>query len=133
MLIVRSLIVAVLLGTVASSAQTPPSPIKADVTGAWVAVFETPVGEMRYAYDFKMGADGLLTGTADGPFGKAPLTEGSVKGDVITFVEMLDGAIKVVYTGTIVTKDEIKFSRVVGEFGTEELVARRDLRPDSGR
>jgi hypothetical protein len=33
--------------------------------------------------------------------------------------------IKIDYTGTIVSADEIKFSRQVGDFATEELVAKR--------
>ena len=33
--------------------------------------------------------------------------------------------IKVTYTGTIVSADEIKFTRNVADFATEELVAKR--------
>ena len=43
----------------------------------------------------------------------------------MTFVELIDGNIRVEYTGRIVSADEIAFSRKVGDFGTEELTARR--------
>jgi hypothetical protein len=33
--------------------------------------------------------------------------------------------IKITYTGTIVSDDEIKFTRNVADFATEELVAKR--------
>ena len=45
--------------------------------------------------------------------------------DGVSSVEMMDGTIRVEYSGKIVSADEIAFTRQVGDFATEELVARR--------
>jgi len=55
------------------------------------------------------------------------LTGGTVKGDQIAFTEppTFQGQdVPITYTGTI-AGDEIKFTRKVGDFATEELVAKR--------
>ena len=96
-----------------------------DITGKWTASFSTPIGEMNYTYDFVL-KDGQLTGKIhSSTFGEADVLEGKVDGDKVTFVELMDGSIRVEYTGRIVSADEIAFSRKVGDFGTEELTARR--------
>jgi hypothetical protein len=79
---------------------------------------------MSYVYEFVVKGT-ALTGNAKGPMGESPLTEGKVDGDAVRFVEMMAGSIRVTYTGKIVSADEIQFSRVVGDFGTEQLVAKR--------
>jgi hypothetical protein len=80
---------------------------------------------MNYTYDFVL-KDGRLTGKIhSSTFGDADVLEGKVDGDKVTFVELMDGSIRVEYTGRIVSVDEIAFSRKVGDFGTEELTARR--------
>jgi hypothetical protein len=96
-----------------------------DITGKWAASFDTPIGQMNYTYDFVV-KDGLLTGKVhSSTFGESEVLEGKVDGDKVTFVEMLDGSIRVEYTGKIVSADEIAFMRKVGDFGTEELTAKR--------
>jgi len=48
-------------------------------------------------------------------------------GDQISFVEMLDfqgNSVRIEYKGTV-KGDEIAFTRNVGEFATEQIVARR--------
>lgn len=102
----------------------------ADVSGKWTAEFSTQVGEQKYTYDFKV-AGALLTGSATfermGEKGQAELKEGKVDGDKVSFVEMLDfqgSAIRIEYSG-VIAGDEIKFTRKVGDFATEELVAKR--------
>jgi opacity protein-like surface antigen len=104
--------------------------VAADVTGQWTTQFDTQVGVQKYTFDFKVNGE-ALTGTAAfermGEKGTAELKEGKVQGDKVTFVEMLDfqgNAIRIEYTGTI-AGDEIKFTRKVGDFATEELVAKR--------
>jgi len=80
----------------------------------------------NYTYDFKVDGE-KLTGTAKSQFGESALTEGSVKGDAITFVENVNfegNAIRIVYKGTI-AGDEIKFTRNVADFANEDLVAKR--------
>ena|SRR5450631_1334284 len=98
----------------------------ADPTGTWKATFDTQIGEQHYTYELK--ADGeKLTGKATNDRGAAEITEGTVKGDDIFFVESLsfqDQKIRIEYTGKV-SGDEIKFSRKVGDFATEEFVAKR--------
>ena len=102
----------------------------ADVTGKWKAEFDTQVGVQKYSYDLKAEA-GKLTGKASfermGQKGEADLKDGKVNGDDISFVEMLDfqgNQVPITYTGKVVG-DEIKFTRKVGDFATEEFVAKR--------
>jgi hypothetical protein len=95
-----------------------------DITGKWTASFETAIGRMDYTYDFSV-KDGTLTGKATSSFGVVDLLDGKVDGDKVTFGEMLDGSIRIDYTGKIVSADEIQFTRQVGELATEELVAKR--------
>ena len=101
----------------------------ADVSGTWTAKFETQIGEQSYVYTFKV--DGMnLTGTAKNSLSEQPsaIMDGKVEGDTITFVENLNYQgmdLVITYKGMIVSDDEIRFSRSVGEFATEELVATR--------
>ncbi len=100
----------------------------ADVTGRWTAKFPTQAGEQEYTYDFVVKGT-VLTGTAKGNLlGETPLTEGKVEGDKISFVEnakFMDMPIRIEYTGTVSSNDEIKFTRKVADFATEDFVARR--------
>ncbi len=98
----------------------------ADVTGTWKASFDTQIGEQHYTYELKADGD-KLTGKATNDRGTSDITEGTVKGDDIFFVENLnfqDQKIRIEYTGKI-SGDEIKFTRKVGDFATEEFVAKR--------
>jgi hypothetical protein len=98
----------------------------ADPTGKWTTTISTQIGELAYTYDFKVEGD-KLTGTAKSQFGEITITEGKVNGDEITFVENIsfDGnAIRIDYKGKV-SGDEIKFTRKVGEFATEDFVAKR--------
>jgi hypothetical protein len=97
-----------------------------DITGKWTASFETQIGVQNYTYEFKVDGD-KLTGNAKSNIGTAVISDGSVKGDEVTFTETLtfEGqSIKIAYKGKIAGK-EIKFTRQVADFATEELVARR--------
>ncbi len=98
----------------------------ADISGKWTASFETQIGVQNYTYEFKVDGE-KLTGTAKSQFGEGPIVEGSVKGDDVTFVENLDfngQQVRITYKGKI-AGDEIKFNRQVGEFASEDLVAKR--------
>lgn len=104
--------------------------LAADVTGQWTAQFDTPVGVQKYTFDLKVKGE-ELTGTAAfermGEKGTVELKEGKAQGDKVTFVEMLDfqgNSLRIEYAGQV-AGDEIKFSRKVGDFGTEEFVAKR--------
>jgi hypothetical protein len=102
----------------------------ADVTGSWTAEFDSPVGVQKYVYTFKVEGEKLTGAAAAERMGEkstVTLTDGTVKGDQISFTEPLDfqgQKMSITYTGTI-AGDEIKFTRKVGDFGTEELVAKR--------
>ena len=104
--------------------------LAADVTGKWKAEFDSPIGLQKYTFDLKVDGE-KLTGTASfermGETGQAELKEGKIKGEEISFVEILDfqgNQIRIDYTCKLVG-DEIKMVRKVGDFGTEELVAKR--------
>lgn len=103
----------------------------ADATGRWTASFDTQIGVQNYTYELK--ADGeKLTGKAisqngEGQIQESQIQEGKIAGDTVTFVENMTYqgmTIRIEYTGKI-TGDEIKFTRKVGEFATEDLVAKR--------
>jgi hypothetical protein len=102
----------------------------ADITGKWTAAFDSQVGPQKYTFEFK--ADGAkLTGTAISEIGgnvaKTPITEGTINGDAITFVENLDYQgmqLKIAYKGTV-AGDVIKLSRMVGEQEGEKFEAKR--------
>ena len=99
----------------------------ADITGKWTASFDTQIGKQEYVYDFVV-KDTTLTGKVKSNLGSGDVIEGKVDGDKVSFVEMLkfqDMDIRITYTGTIVSADEIKFTRNVADFATEELVAKR--------
>ena len=100
----------------------------ADAAGTWTATFETQIGEQSYTYVFAV--DGTtLTGTAKNSMSEMPteIKDGKVEGDMISFVENFNYQgmdLVITYSGTV-AGDEIKFTRMVGEFATEDLVAKR--------
>lgn len=104
--------------------------LAADISGKWTSVITTGIGEMNYTFDFKVEGE-KLTGKAMMSMGsnssESVLTEGSVKGDAISFVETLKvqgNELRCEYKGKI-SGDEIRGSRTVGSYGTEEFVAKR--------
>jgi len=114
-----------LFSTVLSLATLAPAS-GADAAGKWTAAIDTQIGVQNYTYDFKVDS-GKLTGKAKSQYGETEITEGSVKGDEIAFIENLNfqgQALRIAYKGKI-SGDEIKFTRQVGEVATEEFVAKR--------
>ena len=104
--------------------------LAADVTGKWTSEFDTQIGLQKYTFDLKVDGE-KVTGKASfermGEKGEADLLEGKLVGDKVSFVEMLDAmgnTVRIEYDGTV-KGDEIAFTRKVGEFGTEQFVARR--------
>ena len=102
----------------------------AELPGKWTAEFESPIGVQKYVFEFKKAGD-ALTGQATFERsignGSVALKNIKVDGDKISFEEPLsvDGnELTITYSGTL-AGDEIKLTRVVGEFGTEQLTARR--------
>ena len=106
----------------------------ADLSGRWTAEFDSPIGVQKYVYEFTKSGDTLSgQATHDHSMGKGtePLSNVKVEGDKVSFDEPLkiDGnTITIKYSGTL-AGDELKLTRVVGEFGTEQLTAKRAAAP----
>jgi hypothetical protein len=110
------------------------------VTGKWQGQFDSQIGVQKYTYEFK--ADGTnLTGQATGitenGTNSSAIADGKINQDEISFVEPLkfgDNDIRIEYKGKV-SGDEIKLHRKVGEFGEEDLVAKRvkagDTQPEA--
>jgi hypothetical protein len=102
----------------------------ADITGKWTAEFDSQVGPQKYTYDFKVEGTkltGMAISNIGGTEAKTPITEGTVNGDDIAFVENLNYSgmeLRIAYKGKI-SGDEIKLSRMVGEQEGETFVAKR--------
>ena len=102
----------------------------ADISGKWTTAIQTGIGVMNYTFDFKVEGEKLLgkaVMSMGGNSSESDLTEGSVKGDEISFVETLKvqgQELRAEYKGKI-SGDEIRGSRQVGSYGTEDFVAKR--------
>jgi hypothetical protein len=104
--------------------------LAADVTGKWISEFDSQIGLQKYTFDLKVDGE-KVTGKASfermGQKGEVDLLEGKLVGDQISFVETFDAmgnSVRIEYKGTV-KGDEIAFTRQVGEFATEQIVARR--------
>ncbi len=113
-----------LIGLLASASRA------ADIAGQWHAQFDTPIGLQKYVFTFQTDGD-KLTGKAaadvNGQKREAELKEGTINGDTLSFVEMLffqGNEVRIRYTGKV-APDGIAFTRKVGDFATEEFVAKR--------
>ena len=100
----------------------------ADITGTWKAEFDTQIGAQKYTFKLKQEGNGL-TGKANSEIGgekhESKLKDGKVEGDAISFVEELKfqgNDLEIRYNGKVSGK-EMKLSRRVGDFATEQLVA----------
>lgn len=93
-----------------------------DVAGKWKASAPGP-DEQTMKIEFNFNVDGgKLTGSAAGPMGEMPISEGKVEDGRITFtVEAGDN--KIVHKGTV-SGDEMKLKVEFGE-RTMEMTARR--------
>ena len=121
-----------LLGTLALLIATVSTAGTAELLGRWTAEFDSPIGVQKYVYEFKKTGDAL---TGEATFersignGAVPLQNVKVDGDKVSFDEPLSiegNNITISYTGTL-AGDELKLTRVVGDFGSEQLTAKRDM------
>jgi hypothetical protein len=102
----------------------------ADLLGRWTAEFDSPIGVQKYVYEFTKTGDTLAgQATHDHSMGQGtvPLKNVKLEGDKVSFDEPLSingSEITITYSGTL-AGDELKLTRVVGEFGTEQLTAKR--------
>jgi hypothetical protein len=104
--------------------------LAADVTGKWTSEFDSQIGPQKYTFDLKVDGE-KVTGKAFfermGQKAEVDLLEGKLVGDQLSFVETFDAmgnTVRIEYKGTV-KGDEIAFTRQVGEFATEQIVARR--------
>ena len=102
----------------------------AGIAGQWRAEFDTQIGVQKYRYTFQVEGE-KLTGQAEAEFNDqkrtTQLTEGRVTNNSLFFVEQVQfqgNDLRIEYTGTAGTNG-IQFTRKVGDFATEEFLARR--------
>ncbi len=120
----KGYILAVLILTVAAGL------FAADITGKWNAEFDSQVGPQKYVYEFKVEGTkltGMAISNIGGTEAKTPITEGTINGDDIAFVENLNYSgmeLRIAYKGKV-SGGEIKLSRMVGEQEGETFVAKR--------
>jgi enterochelin esterase-like enzyme len=120
----RLILMAGLVGLLASAAQA------VDVTGQWRAEFDTQIGVQKYTFTFRTDGD-KLSGKAVSEAGErkreADLKEGTITGDTLSFVELLNfqgNDLRIRYTGKA-SANEIAFTREVGDFAKESFKATR--------
>jgi hypothetical protein len=101
-----------------------------DVAGEWHGEFDSMVGKQVYIYTLSMEGDSL-TGKAEADIAgekyQSKLSDIKLNNDEIQFVETLDYQgmpLIIQYKGKIIG-EEIHFTRTVGEFASEEFVAKR--------
>jgi hypothetical protein len=83
----------------------------ADIAGKWKAIVENRNGMRDITFVFEVRGD-KLSGTAASDQGQAPIVDGKIEGDKISFtVEKED--FKAVLTGTI-SGDDMKLNAAVG-------------------
>jgi hypothetical protein len=103
----------------------------ADISGRWQSEFDSQIGVQKYVFTFVVDGE-KLTGTAagerSGDKSAVAIQQGKVTKDGIYFVENLNFQgqdLVIEYTGKMTGENEIRFTRKVGDFATEEIVAKR--------
>jgi hypothetical protein len=100
----------------------------ADVSGTWKAAIETPNGPFETTFVFKVEGD-KLTGTTSNQFMQgAPISDGKIDGDNVTFVvkgNFNGNDVQVNYRGKV-SGDEMKLTVEIAGFDrTLEMTAKR--------
>jgi hypothetical protein len=100
----------------------------ADISGTWKASVETQNGPTQTVFVFKVD-EGKVTGTTTlGQMGEAPISEGKVDGDTVTFAVVRsgpNGEFRINYTGKV-NGDEMNIkASVVGMDRNFEMTAKR--------
>ncbi|MCA9065040.1 MAG: endo-1,4-beta-xylanase, partial [Planctomycetaceae bacterium] len=103
------------------------------IDGAWNAQFETVIGLQSYQFNFHVEDGRLLKATATAESGaekrNIELVDPQLNGDRISFAELRqiqDREIRIDYTGTV-SEAGITLNRRVGDFGSQQATATRDL------
>lgn len=107
------------------------SALATEVTGTWKAEFDSQIGVQKYTFTLKQEGNSV-TGKANSEIAggkhESKLKDGKVEGDRVSFVEVLNfqgNDLAIRYKGTVDGK-EMKLTRQVGEFATEQLTAKLD-------
>src|SRR5215203_2743889 len=96
----------------------------ADLNGKWTGVLKSGNGDIDTAMVLKVDGE-KLTGTVTNMYGEEEITEGTVKGDDVSFLILAGGGqFKLVYKGKV-EMDQVRFKVTVGDFGDSELIAKR--------
>ena len=98
-----------------------------NISGTWTASFDTQIGKQDYTYTFLVKGS-QLTGRAKSANGDTEIAEGKVDGNKVSFVENLSFQgmpLRIVYSGTVTSADQIEFTRDVAGVAMEKLTAKR--------
>jgi hypothetical protein len=119
-LITLSLLAAALLNTAAA----------AELAGTWTSEFDSQIGPQKYVYTFTAEGNGFTgRATFDHSMGKgeSQLKDIKLENNAVSFTETvsLDGMeLVITYSGKI-EADQMDLKRVVGDFATEQIIAKR--------
>lgn len=101
-----------------------------ELAGKWTSEFDSQIGPQKYIYNFK-DEGGKTTGKAtyDHQMGKgdSELSQIKVDKDDVSFLEAVhinDMDLQITYKGKLMG-DEMKLHRVVGDYGSEDIVVKR--------
>ena len=96
-----------------------------DLNGKWKGDLQTPNGDaLEINFNFQVDGE-KLTGTVANSYGEEQITEGTVKGDAISFIIQAGGGqFKITYVGKVVG-EELKFHVTIGDMGEGDLTAKR--------
>lgn len=103
-----------------------------DLSGIWKAEFDTQRGLQKYAFTFQQDGQRVTakaTAELDGQKRDIELKDVEFKEDTLSFVEILDAQgreLRITYTGKV-AGNEINFHRAVGEFGSTDSIAKREV------
>ena len=97
----------------------------ADLNGKWKGDMKMPDGAgLEINFNFQVNGE-KLTGTVTNTYGEEQITEGSVKGDDISFIVLAGGGqFKLTYKGKVVG-EELKFHVTIADMGESDLTATR--------
>jgi enterochelin esterase-like enzyme len=119
-----------ILGVILIGLLRPSASTAANLPGQWRAEFDSQIGRQTYVFDFQVN-EGKVTAKAkaesSGQKRDVEFRDARLEGDTVTFVEMRqfqENEMRIAYTGKV-SDNEIKFTRKVGDIGTQEFVAKR--------
>jgi len=96
----------------------------ADLNGKWKGDAKMPDGNsLEINMVFKVDGE-KLTGTVTNSYGEEQITEGTVKGNDISFVILAGGEFKIVYKGKV-DGEQLKFTVTIGDMGDAQMIAKR--------